>query len=171
MTQTTRERREQLIWLAVMAVIGIVAIVGGLAYGLVQEERVGPGVMPFVAGLLILVPLVIQAVRRVRMPVDDAPPPEEDALEGAATTRAQAGAARTPHVVVIFLLVALTVALTYLIGLLISVSLLVGALFLLNDRRKPVTALIALVIAGVFGWVVFETLLDVPLPRGLLGLI
>jgi hypothetical protein len=51
------------------------------------------------------------------------------------------------------------------------VSLLVGALFLVNDRSRPAIALIATAAAGLFGWLVFATLLNVSLPTGLLGLI
>lgn len=188
MTQTTRDRTEQLAWLAVMAAFGLAAVIGGLAYGLEKEERVGPGVMPFVAGVLILAPLLVQLVRRLRTPVDDAPrfAPDEtpadapvDALADVpadAPVDAPAGAqpaapAPVPHVGLIFALIAGTVVLSWLIGLLLSVSLLVGVLFWLNERHRPVTALLAAVVAGLFGWLVFVTLLDVPLPRGLLDLI
>lgn len=172
MTQTSRERVEQLAWLGVMGVIGLVAIIGGLVYGLEQDERVGPGVMPSAAGILILVPLVVQLVRRLRMPVDDAPSDDAPAAEQQeAPQPAPTTQAHTPHVALIFALVAAAVALSYVVGLLISVSLLVGVLFWLNDRRRPVTAVIAAVIAALFGWLVFITLLDVPLPRGVLGLI
>lgn len=162
MTQTAREKREQLIFLGVMVVLGIVGIFGGVGYGLELDERVGPGLMPFAAGVLMLLTAAVQLVRRVRTPVaEPAPEDRDDTTEGPDARL----------VAIIFVMIALTVAATYLIGMLISVSLLVGALFLLNDRTKPLTALIAAVAAGLFGWLVFATLLDVPLPTGLLGLI
>lgn len=162
MTQTAREKREQVIFLGVMVVLGIVGIVGGVGYGLELDERVGPGLMPFAAGVLMLLTAAVQLVRRVRTPVaDPAPEDGDDTAEGPDARL----------VAIIFVMIALTVAATYLIGMLISVSLLVGALFLLNDRTKPVTAFIAAAAAGLFGWLVFATLLDVPLPTGLLGLI
>ena len=162
MTQTAREKREQLIFLGVMVVLGIVGIFGGVGYGLELDERVGPGLMPFAAGVLMLLTAAVQLVRRVRTPVaESAPEDRDDTAEGPDARL----------VAIIFVMIALTVAATYLIGMLISVSLLVGALFLLNDRTKPLTALIAAVAAGLFGWLVFATLLDVPLPTGLLGLI
>ena len=193
MIQTAREKREQLIFLGVMAVLGLLAVVGGIGYGLELDERVGPGLMPFAAGVLMLLTVAVQLLRRLRTPVSE-PEPEvgtEAELEPAAELAAGSGAepatatgesedadvvadAATPdgrRVATIFAMIVLAVAATYLIGMLLSVSLLVGALFLLNDRTKPVTALIAAVAAGLFGWLVFETLLDVPLPTGLLGLI
>lgn len=178
MTQTSRERIEQLAWLAVMAMVGLAAVIGGLAYGLEADDRVGPGVMPFVSGLLILGPLAVQLVRRLRTPATDAPreassvpSPADPAPSRTVRPETIGSASRAPHVAVIFAILASVVALSWLIGLLLSVSLLVGVLFWLNDRSRPAAALIAMVIAGLFGWIVFGTLLDVPLPRGLLGLI
>jgi putative tricarboxylic transport membrane protein len=162
MTQTAPEKREQLVFLAVMAALGVLAVIGGLHYGVELDDRVGPGVMPLAAGALILLTVAVQGVRRLRAPVVDAEP-EADA---------DGDSRPDPRLVaVIFGLIVLAVALTFLIGMLLSVSLLVGALFLVNDRAKPVTALIAAVIAGLFGWIVFESLLNVPLPTGLLGLL
>lgn len=191
MIQTAREKREQLIFLGVMAVLGLLAVVGGIGYGLELDERVGPGLMPFAAGVLMLLTVAVQLLRRLRTPVSEPEVGTEAELEPAAELAAGPGAepatatgesedadvvadAATPdgrRVATIFAMIVLAVAATYLIGMLLSVSLLVGALFLLNDRTKPVTALIAAVAAGLFGWLVFETLLDVPLPTGLLGLI
>ena len=195
MIQTAREKREQLIFLGVMAVLGLLAVVGGIGYGLELDERVGPGLMPFAAGVLMLLTVAVQLLRRLRTPVSEPEPePEvgtEAELEPAAELAAGPGAepatatgesedadvvadAATPdgrRVATIFAMIVLAVAATYLIGMLLSVSLLVGALFLLNDRTRPVAAVIAAVAAGLFGWLVFETLLDVPLPTGLLGLI
>lgn len=189
MIQTAREKREQLIFLGVMAVLGLLAVVGGIGYGLELDERVGPGLMPFAAGVLMLLTVAVQLQRRLRMPVAEPATGSGAELEPAAgpgegtdtdvdadsdTDAAAAADGATPdgrRVATIFAMIVLAVAATYLIGMLLSVSLLVGALFLLNDRTKPVTALIAAVAAGLFGWLVFETLLDVPLPTGLLGLI
>ncbi|GAA1488883.1 tripartite tricarboxylate transporter TctB family protein [Brachybacterium sacelli] len=170
MTQTAHEKREQLIFLAVMTVLGILAVVGGLGYGLELEGRVGPGVMPFAAGVLMLLTVAVQARRRLRAPVvepapapaDDAGPPDGPAPDARPDARL---------VALIFALIVLAVAATFLVGMLIAVSLLVGALFLVNDRTRPRAALIAAVTAGGFGWLVFATLLNVPLPTGLLGLI
>lgn len=163
MIQTAREKREQLIFLGVMAALGLAAVVGGLGYGLELDERVGPGLMPFAAGVLMLLTVGVQLLRRLRMPVVELGAEEgEDAESGAPDAR---------RVATIFVMIVLAVVATYLIGMLLSVSLLVGALFLLNDRTKPVAAVIAAGAAGLFGWLVFETLLDVPLPTGLLGLI
>lgn len=173
MIQTAREKREQLIFLGVMAVLGLLAVVGGIGYGLELDERVGPGVMPFAAGVLMLLTVAVQLLRRLRTPVAEPEVGSEAELEPAAGEGADADAA-TPdgrRVATIFVMIVLAVAATYLIGMLLSVSLLVGALFLLNDRTRPVAAVIAAVAAGLFGWLVFETLLDVPLPTGLLGLI
>lgn len=170
MRQTAHEKREHLIFLAVMLVLGIVAVIGGLGYGLELDERVGPGAMPFSAGVLMLLTVAVQAGRRLRAPVvdaapapaDDSAPPDGNDADGRPDARL---------VALIFLLIVLAVAATFLVGMLISVSLLVGALFLVNDRTKPIAALIAAVTAGLFGWIVFATLLNVPLPTGLLGLI
>ena len=154
-------RSSDLVFAVLVLLLGVVALVGGLVYGLEQEDRVGPGAMPAAAGALIVIPALLQIRRELRsLRSDDRE--HDDADPDAPQTR---------RVVVLFLLIALSVALTYVIGMLISVSLLVGALFILDNPRKPWVGAIAAVVAALFGWGVFEVLLEVPLPRGFLNLL
>lgn len=160
---------------AAFLAVSILVVVGSLRYGVRDDQGlVGAGMMPFAAGLVMLVATLWEGVgefRRQRTAVPEAPVEnaiaDADAVE--ASTRTPAEQRRA--VIIAFLVIAGTLALARVVGLLIALSLMV-MVFIWPVERKPWwSGVIGGIAAFIFGWLVFGILLDVPLPTGMLGLI
>lgn len=168
---------------AVVLALGVFVLGGGLSYRVFDSKGyVAAGFIPFAAGLIILLATIYEAVAALlkRPAADDEPEVDamveaglvdvedaSDALDVFGRAKDQRGKA----VALIFGMMALAAGLSYVIGLLLSVALLVFALLFVVERRKLWVALLGGVLVFLFGYVVFGLLLKVPLPRGMLGLI
>lgn len=160
---------------AVFLVLSILIIVGAIGYGIRDDEGlVGAGMMPFAAGLVMLVATLWEGVgefRRQRTALPQAPVEnaiaDADAVE--ATTRTPAEQRRA--VITSFVVILATLLVARVVGLLIALSLMVLVLIWPVERKPWWSGVIGGVAAFLFGWLVFGVLLDVPLPTGMLGLI
>lgn len=155
-------------------VIGIGVLVGGLKYGLeTKAGLVGPGMVPFSAGLIMVIATLVECVRSLRPAAAAEEEPTENAIADADQVEA---ADRSPQelrraVMLVFGVILATVILTRVIGLLLSLSLMVLVLIDVVERKPWWTGVIAAIGVFVFGWSVFSLVLNVPLPTGMLGLI
>jgi len=152
----------------VLTVLGAAAAVAAPSYGLeVEGNRVGPGLLPFVAGVLVAVlcgAALVQAARRVRTPEAAVAPAEDVDVLG--RDRAQ----RLVMLRMVFGLLLATLLLVQVLGLLLAFGLFVVAVSTVVERRPlwAAVAIAALAVAVLYG--VFVEFLTVPLPRGPLGL-
>jgi putative tricarboxylic transport membrane protein len=151
-----------------LAVVGAVALVMGLGYGVFgEDDRVGPGLLPTVAGALVLLISVGKLVGAVRI-ARSAPTAAAEPGDGAED--ASAARARTGQLALVFGALAAAVLLVPVLGLLVAffgLSLFISAVV----ERRPwlPSALIAAASVAVV-YAVFGLFLRVPLPGGLLGL-
>lgn len=155
--------------------VGVAVLIGSFGYGLeTPEGLVGPGMVPFLASLVMVVATLVESVnaaRKLRSPAEateeDNAIADADDLDNLGRTAVQ----RNRAVILVFGVILLAVLLTRVIGLLLSLSLMVFTLVALIERKPWWAGLIAGVGSFLFGWVVFGLVLHVPLPTGMLGLI
>lgn len=171
---------------AVLAVVGVAAAIGGVSYGMVQENgQIGAGFLPAVLGIALAILAgvdVVQTLRRREPPniAEELTGVEAEADAAAIDTVAEApdvdSLGRTQRqrnrmlaMVIAMLFVALL--LVPVLGLLLSLGLLVVAISTIVERRRILPALLVGVIAVGVIHLVFAELLGVPMPTGLIGLI
>jgi putative tricarboxylic transport membrane protein len=160
--------RGQVIAFGVLAALGAAVFATSFGYGLFGEGgRVGPGLLPMVTGLLLLLlsgGQLLVRLRRLRT-APAAPPADGDGVD--VFGRSEAQRVRQLRMVVLALPVA--VLLIPLLGFLPAFGLLVLFIGVVVERRPPLVALVVTAVAVAVGYGVFAEFLDVPLPDGLLG--
>jgi putative tricarboxylic transport membrane protein len=160
---------------ALMTVIGVVATVMGRGYGLtVEGGRVGPGMVPTVAGATVAVlglVLLLQAGRRAAAEALDAVPvadPVREADDEETDLFGRTEKQRVRQLWIVFaLLLATLFAVTWL-GFLVGFGVFILVVSTVVEKRRPVPSALVALAACVFVYLVFELFLRVPLPRGLL---
>ncbi|MGJ9494637.1 tripartite tricarboxylate transporter TctB family protein [Actinotignum sp. GS-2025a] len=170
-----------LVFRLVILGIGIYVIVAGWNYGLSQDNgEVGAGLMPFIAGCVIVLASIWDLIRSSITKPAPATSPEDDEsvqlMEQYAAEDTPAEGERTERqrqlaVVYVFLAMLGAIILTRVIGLLLSVTLMVFVLVVFVERRTWWKGLLAAILTFLFGYVVFSVLLQVPLPTGMLDLV
>jgi hypothetical protein len=157
----------QAIAFGVLAALG--AAVFGTSFGfgiLLDGGRVGPGLLPMVLGLLLLLLAGVQLLvrlRRLRAGGEAAP------AGGGTDVFGRTDAQRVRQLWQVVIALPVTVLLVPLLGFLPAFGLLVLFVSAVVERRPPLVALLVAAIAVAAGYGVFEEFLDVPLPTGLLG--
>ncbi|WP_166876564.1 MULTISPECIES: tripartite tricarboxylate transporter TctB family protein [unclassified Salinibacterium] len=172
---------------AVLAAVGVAAVIGGIGYGAFGEEgRIGPGFLPVLAGGLVAAFAVIDIIGRLlerRQHNYDAELALDteaiDALQAEVDTekatdvdifgRTQKQRNRMLVAVTGILIVALL--LVNVIGFLLAFGLMLFVIAVVIEKRKMLSSLIVTVAALAVAWLVFGVLLRVPLPQGLLGIL
>jgi hypothetical protein len=134
------------VFAAVLALTGAVVAVQSLVYGLMDEGRLGPGAVPFGAGVALTLTAGFVALR---------------ALRGQAAPAAEAaGAGRRSFA--LFALLAGALLLSGLIGLVPAAVLFVFVTALAIERLPLVKALVLAAVAALIIWAIFILLLDIP---------
>ncbi len=161
----------------VLLALGAAVLVAGIGYGVeTPEGLVGPGMMPVAAGALMVVAGAwecLKAFRAERAAIAAAPAAdavatdEPEELDVFGRTTKQRGRA----VAVVFGVILLAVVLSYAIGLLLALSLMVAVLLTFVEKKPLWVGLLGGVGAFAFGYLVFGVALNVPLATGALGLI
>lgn len=177
---------------AILGIVGAVAAVMGVGYGLtVEGGEVGPGMLPFLTGAFIFLASVAEIFRlffarvgtsggRIMSAVEDIEATAADSIDAAGTAsadgedvdtfgRTERQRNRAPFV--IFLTFGVALALVGVLGLIISLSAAILFLLLVVEKQKWWISALATIGAAVFVYIVFGLVLAVPLPTGLLGLI
>jgi putative tricarboxylic transport membrane protein len=151
----------------VLTVLGAAVFGTSFGYGILGEEgRVGPGLLPMVTGLLLLVlcggQLLVRLGRLRRVGEPRQPDSDVDVFG-----RTEPQRVRQLWTVVVATPVA--VLLVPLLGFLPALGLLVLFIAAVVERRPPLVALAIAAIAVAAGYGVFMEFLDVPLPTGAVG--
>lgn len=172
-------------------VVGVVSIVIGALFAyqstqlsLFQDGTPGPGLYPLViasalgicGGLLITVNLVKQPRRRTD-PAGEQSGGESmlvDVLEHSAEPHQEPSATswlkRAGRATLVWVAIAVGVVLLGIVGFLPAMAVLVALLLWGVERTYTVGSVAAVVLIPGAGYVIFETLLGLELPTGLLGL-
>ena len=178
---------------AILGIVGAVAAIMGLGYGLtVEGGQVGPGMLPFLTGAFIFLASVAEIFRlffarvgtsggRIMSAVEDIEATAAESIDAAADADSADGEAvdtfgrterqrnRAPFV--IFLTFGIALALVPVLGLIIALSAAILFLLLVVEKQKWWVSALATIGAAVFVYIVFGLVLSVPLPTGMLGLV
>lgn len=177
----------QLVSFALLAVVGLVFAATSFGYGVLLEGgRVGPGLLPLVAGGLLAVLGTTQFVvlagrlRRARAEADTGPGPEVRSGRPDAAAPVAAGDAdsdrdllgrtakdRLRNLAVVAASIVVTIALVPLLGFLLAFGLLMLLISTVVERRRFLPSALTTLVSVAAIYVVFEILLRVPLPLGL----
>lgn len=166
--------------------VGVVFCIGAVSYKVVSAGRMGPGLMPMIAGLAMV---VLGLVLTFSRPDSESPGVViQDDMEigggdgvaviptggeAAEPSPAQAVAPvteadhRRPWLILAVTVGALLV--TPLIGLIPALALMALILMRLVEREPWMISLLITAALLVFGWLIFEEFLDVTLPWGVFG--
>lgn len=162
-----REKAPDLIGSAILVALGVGFAIGGIGYGVFGEgSRIGPGFMPFVSGVLLVVFGVVIGVEAMlhRGRASSLRSMQEGDVEGE-----EEGSGRT--VAVAFGLMLVTVLLVPVLGFLLSFGLLILALVTFVEREGWLRGILLSVSAITVTWLTFVVLLEIPLPPGILGVL
>jgi len=178
---------------AILGVVGAVAAVMGIGYGLsVDSGEVGPGLLPFLTGTFIFLASVAEIFRlffarvgtsggRIMSAVEDIEATAAESIDSASEAvsadgdevdtfgRTEKQRNRAPFV--IFATFGVALALVPVLGLIIALSLAILFLLIVVEKQKWWTSAAATIGAAVFVYIVLVLVLSVPMPTGMLGLI
>lgn len=178
---------------AILGIVGAVAAVMGIGYGLsVDSGEVGPGLLPFLTGTFIFLASVAEIFRlffarvgtsggRIMSAVEDIEATAAESIDSASEAvstdgdevdtfgRTEKQRNRAPFV--IFATFGVALALVPVLGLIIALSLAILFLLIVVEKQKWWTSAAATIGAAVFVYIVFGLALSVPMPTGMLGLI
>lgn len=179
-----RHRHVDLAMSAVLGLLGAAMAVYSVRYSVFEQGgRIGPGFMPFVAGLALAAfsawacaEIVIRGRRADRATARAAVQPTAEPAATPAVEEppapAQPADGRTNRkVVLVFGLTVAAAVLTSLTGFLVAFGLLVLVLLAVVERERLWLAASISVAAVTVSWLVFVRLLGVPLPGGVLHLL
>jgi hypothetical protein len=158
----------QAIAFGVLAAVGAAVFATSFGYGILGEGgRVGPGLLPMVTGLLLLLLSAVQLLARLRRlrAGGTTPPPQDAGTDVFGRTEAQ----RVRQLVMVLIALPVSVLMVPVLGFLVAFGLLVLFVSAVVERRPPLVALLVTAVAVALGYGIFAVFLDVPLPAGLVG--
>ncbi|MDO4231055.1 MAG: tripartite tricarboxylate transporter TctB family protein [Lautropia sp.] len=189
MTNTwTPKKRAESLMAAIICTIGLGGMIGGWDYGpLTDKGLVGPGLIPmvsgalsFVTGICILIKSIFTMPSRSKDTEDLSAPdqmedemnqlypsPNEDRLDEFGRTSTE----RRHAVIWIFIVMGASIILANIVGLLLALTLMTGVLVGVIERKPWWVMLFCMLGTFLMGYLIFQTMLDVPMPRGYLGLV
>ncbi|MET4639327.1 tripartite tricarboxylate transporter TctB family protein [Mycetocola sp. 2940] len=168
---------------AVLAAVGIAAVIGGLMYGVFAEDGlIGPGFLPVMSGGLVALFAISDIISRLlarKHPVDERELLLDD--ESAAELEAEAKVPdidifgrsqkqRNKQLIAVIGILIATVALVEVLGFILAFGIMLVVTAVLVERRKLLPSILVAVIALGVAYLVFGVLLRVPLPQGLFGM-
>jgi hypothetical protein len=175
-----RSRTADLIGAALLIALGATMAIASIGYELfVEGGRIGPGLMPFTAGLLLIVfggAVGAESLRSSRHQ------PHSESAEGAERKRESASDTEDPPdgdrheaqetswnlVALVFALTLSGILLVPLLGFLAPFALLIFVLVALVERQGWVPGAVLGLTATAITWLIFVRLLQIPLPTGIL---
>jgi len=158
-----RPSRGEMLALALLLLLGVVGIIAARRHAMWDFFEPGPGLFPLAAALLVAgsAALALAAALRARL--------RGAAAAGAAAEPAQV--AEWPRLLV-YAAVAILWPLAFEpLGFLLSSALALLAAFRIGERMAWPASLLFAGATVLAGWLLFERMLGVPLPRGLLAII
>ena len=171
---------------ALLAVAGAAAAIGGVGYGITQENgQIGAGFLPLVLGAALAALAGIDVIQTLRGRTLTDPAEELTGVGAEADAAAIDTVAEAPDIdslgrsqkqrnrmlAIVLGMTFVALLLVPVLGLLISLGVLLVAISTLVERRRILTSLLVGAIAVGLIHIVFAVLLGVPMPTGLIGLI
>ena len=174
----------------VVAVVGVLFCVGAMSYGVVRDGRMGPGLMPMVTGLgLVVLGTMIALTARAdgrgatagdvhqRDPRDQdeaviVGPTEGEPAEDRAADNVSLIAQEVHHPARPWLILAATAAallVAPLVGLIPGLGLMALVLLRFVERESWLLSAVVAALLVITSWLVFAELLDVNVPWGVFG--
>ena len=152
-----------------LTLLGAGAFLGGLRYGLFTDnDRIGPGMMPAVAGALLCALGAVLTFRCLTGSDGGNEVTSRDQGDGV-DILGRTQAERIRHLWIVFCLLLLAILAVAVLGFLVAFGAFVLVVSVYVERRGAITSLAIAVGACVVIYLVFELFLHVPLPTGLLG--
>lgn len=184
-----RPAKSDVIGTSILALLGAAATVMGVGYGFLKEGgQIGPGFLPTITGMFILVASLAEIARlylasgerTTGKMLSLAESVEEEARaaigqtgtsEEELDTFGRTSAQRSGAIVKIFGLLFVALLLVPVIGLLLSLTGMVLAIVLWVERKPLLPSLFATFCSFALAYLIFVQGLGVPVPQGMLGLI
>ncbi len=159
---------------AILVVLGAVFAVSSLDYGIFGEgARIGPGFLPSIVGVLLVVFGSAIALQTRRERSGAAAPGDGDASHPVRAEEVmppgEGDSGTFGSVVLILALLGAAVFLSQYIGFLVAFTLMVFAILTAVEREKAWFSLLIAIGIGVVAWLVFEAFMGIGLPAGVLG--
>jgi len=160
MARTRTRGVGELVFACVLTAVSVGAAIVAATYGFTARGQLGPGAVPMVVGVLLAVvgaALVLTARRPIRaaLPVDGtADTGEPDEHEPSGTRKA----------FLVLALLAVAVALGRLVGLIVAIAAFILVVGLVVERLGAARSLVLAAIGAGLFHVVFDLVLDIPLP-------
>jgi putative tricarboxylic transport membrane protein len=169
---TTLHARAEVAVPAVLALIGVAALIAGIGYGLTDDKgQVGTGFLPVVAGGALAVLAVAEVISSRRRQAAEAPEDATDTHKPDIDIQGRTPGQRVRILATVLGVVILTVALVPVLGFLLSFAGLLFVITMAVERMGALKSAAVTVITIAVIWFVFAQFLSVPLPQGMLGLI
>jgi putative tricarboxylic transport membrane protein len=171
---TTLHARAEVAVPALLALIGVAALIAGIGYGLTDDKgQVGTGLLPVVAGGALAFLAVAEVISARRRQAAGSPQAATETRDPGPDIDIQG---RTPGQRVRILatvlgVVILTVALVPVLGFLLSFAGLLFVITMAVERMGVLKSAAVTVITIAVIWFVFAQFLSIPMPQGMLGLI
>jgi putative tricarboxylic transport membrane protein len=157
---------------ALLALLGVAAVMAGFGYGLTDDRgQVGTGFLPVVAGGALAVLAVAEVISARRRQAAEAPQAAIETPEPDIDIQGRTTGQRVRILATVLGLVILTVALVPVLGFLLSFAGLLFVITMAVERMGVLRSAAVTVITIAVIWFVFAQFLSVPLPQGMLGLI
>lgn len=161
----------ELVCAVAFLLLGVFVVLDGLQYPIMADGIVGPGLMPIVCGAALAIAAVSLVVAALRgAPGEDLPAPapaEGDNLSLADFSEDDgAGAGKPVTVAGILFMMALSVVLAPICGLIPMLGLLVFICVLVFEREGFLTAALMSIGSMIAAWALFVRLFEVPVPVG-----
>jgi|WetSurSiteA1Bulk_404760.scaffolds.fasta_scaffold115847_2 putative tricarboxylic transport membrane protein len=149
-----RDVASSLFW----TLVGVLFCIGGLHYGIRRSGIPGPGFLPFVTGLILVALSLLLLVSRVWKAPGEADPKGEPMPGGQALRR----------ILIVLGALCLYALILEPLGFVLTAFLFMIVVLRLEPRRWSFV-MPAAIGTTVFFYILFKTLLRVPLPPGILG--
>lgn len=187
-TEKNRPATSDVAGTSILLVVGLVAVGMGLNYGFFREDgRIDAGFMPVVTGAFIALASALELVRMYVAPQSSVEGSFMEVVEKVEKEAQQAVGAADPGegeipaiaakgqrqgaVFIVFAGMGVTILAIQFIGLLLSLGLMVLAILTLVERKPVLRSVIVASVTLLVLWLVFSLGLNVPLPRGSLGIL
>jgi putative tricarboxylic transport membrane protein len=184
---TNVHARTELAAPVLLAAIGIAAAIGGIGYGLTDDEgRVGTGFLPLAAGGMLAVLAVAEVINTRRRQVAtahgehhgsvaeaiaDVPDGATQAHDPDVDIVGRTPAQRVRILAAVLGVIVLAVVLVPVLGFLLSFGALLLTITGVVERMGVLKSAVVTVATIAVLWLVFAQFLSIPLPQGMLGLI
>lgn len=147
-----------------LVAVALAAAIIGFSYGFIDDGRIAGGFLPVVSATVVIITGLFDVFNRLKVnTVDSHKPKDELDIFG----RSQK--TRDRQLVVVVFLVAGGLLLIDAIGFLGAFTLLILAISLFVEKKKPLTTTLVTAVTILITYLVFDVFLEVPLPLGIFG--